>query len=172
MEPANTTATLFPSLLEGLERFRDRVAGTEGHHRRALLVSGQPAIMRATSRSVLGVVRQLLVWLRDAIALVSERLLTIDAVLAVGEVAAAFVRELGTAFTVALPGLGSSAADVAQSVSALTAAIDVFPDSSGFPTPELLAELLSVLEALVGPASGGEAGTLDQLLQDIQSLAA
>lgn len=172
MEPATTAATLFPSLLEGLERFRDRVAGTEGNHRRALLVSGQPAVTLNVSRSVLGVVRKLLVWLRDAIVLVRERLLSIDAVLAIGEVAAALVGELGTTLTIALPGLGSSAAEVTQSISGLANAIDAMPDPALLPGPELLDELVSVLEALVGPASGDQPGTLDQLLQDIQSLAA
>jgi hypothetical protein len=172
MEPATTT-TLFPLLVEGLESFRDRVSGSEGNHRRALLVSGQPAVVLSISRSVLGVVRELLVWLRDAIVLVRERLLAIDAVLAIAEVANVLMRDLGTAFTIALPSLGSAATDVTSSVSALATTIDALPDPALLPAPELLAELLATLEELVGPAEGGgEPGTLDRLLQDIQTLAA
>lgn len=172
MGPATTTSTLFPSLLEALERFSDRVAGSEGSHRRALLVSGQPAITLSVSQSVLGVVRELLTWLRNAIALVNGRLLAIDAVLAVGEVAAALVRELSSPLTIPLPNIGSKAAEVAQGISALAAATDAMPDPVSMPDPDLLAELLDVLVVLVGPEDGDQPGTLDQLLQDIQSLAA
>lgn len=173
MEPVTTTATLFPSLLEGLERFRDRVSGSEGSHRRALLVAGQPAAVLSVSRSVLGVVRELLVWLRNAIALVAQQLLAIDAVLAVAEVATVLVHELGAAFTIALPGIGSATAEMTSSVSALATTIGSMPDPTLLPGPELLAGLLAVLEELVGPAAGGgEPGTLIRLLEDIQTLAA
>jgi len=172
MEPTATPTGLFPSLLENLERFRDRVAGTEGNHRQALLVSGQPPMTLSVSRSVLGVVRELLVWLRDAIVLVQERLISIDALLAIGEVAAVLVRELANAFTIALPGVGATAADVAGSLSTLATGLDAMPDPTLLPGPELLATLVGVLEELVGAAGGGAPGTLDHLLEDLETLAA
>lgn len=163
----------FTSLLEGLEVFHARVQGAEGNFRLALLASGQPSLVREVSRSTLQIVRDLLVWLRNGIEAVQAQLVPIDALLALGEVVAALLQELGTATTSALPGLGSSFAGVTSSVAALGQAIESFPAPALLPTPELVADLRTMLEQLVGTTgSTPPAGALGELLHEIEQLAA
>ena len=168
-----TSTSPFTSLLEGLQVFHARVQGTEGNFRLALLAAGQPSLVRQVSRSTLQIVRDLLVWLRDGIEAVEKQLLPIDALLALGEVAAALLQELGHATTSALPGLGPAFADVTSSVAALGQAIESFPAPALLPTPELVAALRTVLEQLVGTTGATPpAGALGELLHEIEQLAA
>lgn len=163
----------FPALLDGLQAFHARVEGTQGNFRLALLASGQPARVREVSGSTLRVVHALLVWLRDGIDAVQRDLVTIDALLALGEVTVNLLQELGTGVTTTPPGLDGTA--LTSSLSALGQVVDAFPDASLLPTPELVAELRTVLELLVGLAdtqAQAPSGALGELLQAIESLAA
>lgn len=172
MAQASTTTAVFPTLLAGLESFRNRVAGSEGDYRQALLVSGQSTLVLDISGSMLRVVRGLLRWLRDAIVMLEQRLVSIDALIAIGEVTVVLLAELGGSLSASVPGLDSMD-DVAESLKSLAAAAEALPDSSLLPGPELVLELRSVLEQLVGaPASDGSGGALDQLLQQIEGLVA
>lgn len=172
MDAATTSSTPFVALLAGLRTFRARVAGTEGQFREALVAAGQPALVREVSRSTLHVVGELLVWLRDGVLALEERIVSIDALLAIGEVTGVLLQELGGAVTTSLPGLGPTAADVTSSLAALGQVVGAFPASALLPTPALVAELREVLEELVGTEDQGLAGTLGELLQDIEDLAA
>lgn len=163
----------FTSLLDGLQRFRARVEGTEGSFRLALLASGQPERVREVSAATMRVVGKLLVWLRDGIVAVQRQLVAIDALLAMAEVAVTLLQELGDAMTAVPPDLGS-VADVTSSLSTLGGALDAIPELVLLPTPELVAELRTVLEQLVGVEddTSTQGGSVGELLQAIESLAA
>lgn len=167
------TPSPFTSLLDGLQGFRARVEGTQGNFRLALLASGQPVRVREVSGATLRVVCKLLVWLRDGIVAVQQDLVAIDALLAIGEVVVTLLQEIGDAVA-AVPSEIGATAGVTSSLSVLGEAIDALPEHALMPTPELVAELRTVLEQLVGTDDDASTpgGSVGELLHAIESLAA
>jgi hypothetical protein len=173
MDAATPSTMPFPALLQGLRSFRAHVGSREDELRKALVLPGQPALARDTSLAVLGVVRDLLVWLRDGIVRLQDRLVSIDALLAVAEVVTVLLQELGGALATSVPSLASATTEVTDTLSTLGAALDGLPDLAVLPEPRLVTDLRLVLELLVGAAEGEPAtGSLDQLLTEIQGLGA
>ncbi len=168
-----TNGGLFPSLLDGLQTFHARVEGSDGTYRQALLVSGQSPLVVNISGSVLEVVRRILVWLRDGIVALSQRLVSIDAVVAMVEVALELLSELEGGIEIPLPGLEGATAGISDGLSVVGEFAGNVPQIGLLPGPEVVADLQTVLEQLVGVAEGeGLPGALDQLLSDIDGLAA
>ncbi|MCH9686076.1 MAG: hypothetical protein K0V04_31880 [Deltaproteobacteria bacterium] len=167
------TTGLFPSVLEGLETFRDRISGAEGTYRQAMLVSGQSTLVIEIGTSVLRVVRNILAWLRDGIVSLQQRLLSIDAVIAMVEVAVELLADLDGGLDIPLPGLQQTTDGLNAGIAAVGTAAQNFPDTSLLPGPETVADLRTVLEQLVGVADEqGSIGAVDQLLTEIGQLAA
>ncbi|MEM7158028.1 MAG: hypothetical protein AAF799_34625 [Myxococcota bacterium] len=166
--------SLFPTVIAGLERFRDRVTGDDGSYRVALLAPGQASAVLSIAIDILDLVYDLLSRLRDGLADFSERLVSIDAVVAMVETVGSLLEGLGEVLDPAtlplpIPGLAEAqggAADGFGEVGELLAnapAIDVLPG------PETFSALENVLRDLVGPVDEEypEADALGQLLTQL-----
>lgn len=174
-----TPPPLFPSVLEGLQEFHDRISGDAGSYRVALLAPGQASGVLEVATSIMQVVRDVLLWLRDGLAGLSERLISIDALLALVETLGTLLGELGTALdpaTLALPvpGLAEVQGGVTSNLVEIGDLLANGPSTAMLPGPETFAALEDLLQDLVGPIDEEhtDADVLGELLTQLQGIAA
>lgn len=170
LEPADG---LFPSLLAGLEEFRARVEGGE-HRERILGLQGESGVVFDVVKVVLETLRDVIVWLRDAIAELGVWIVQTDALLAVVEIFGLGLQGLGQAldqpdwpepFEGLLAGAGGAVADFGGAVASLPARIP----PSIIPRPETLDAIVAESEALVGTVEPPTTGSLNELLQELSA---
>ena len=169
-----TVDSLFPTVISGLERFRDRVAGTEGSYRVALLAPGQASAVLSIATDILDLVYDLLGRLRDGLADFSQRLVSIDAIVAMVETIGSLLEGVGevldpSTLPLPIPGLAEAQAGAANGFGEVGALLANAPAVELLPGPETFSALEDVLRDLVGPADEEhpEADALGQLLTQL-----
>ncbi|MEX1367810.1 MAG: hypothetical protein AB1Z98_32075, partial [Nannocystaceae bacterium] len=173
------TSSLFPSVVAGLEQFRDRVAGDEGSYRVALTAAGQSTAIIDVAVEILRVIRDVLEWLRDGLDGLGDRLVSVDALVALVESLGTLVAELGAVLDPAVlalpaPGLSEVQGGIASGLGQVGELLASAPALDLLPGPETFAGLQAVLQDLVGPVDEAhpDADVLGDLLNQLQGLGA
>jgi hypothetical protein len=177
MSSAETAEGMFPQLLVGLREFRARVEGSDasqGEFRTRLLqLVGETGLIPDVVRHVLEALRDVLVWIHDAIGTIDRFLGPTDAIIALVETLGQGLAALGQAVGDGVP---PALADKAQPVTEGLVAVGSVLGNVGqlelpaiIPNPSTLAairiETSALLGARVDPQAEPSLGSLDELLQ-------